>query len=154
MFRQIEVLLLLEEKGFERGVQAQIARELGVHRSTITRDMRRIFWPNSQACPTCERDWSVKMWKQLYEDRQRRNREDPNRDFLLGALQDAEYREEVVWPLLRSRQQRPTRTNVRTLEALSRTISFHNVDSGWHRYVSENQVFDSDPVVPENPFAT
>jgi len=60
MVRTVEVLLLFKERGFGRGMQAQNARELGVHRSTIGRDIRKIFWPDGAACPTCERDWRLK----------------------------------------------------------------------------------------------
>jgi len=43
--RQIEVARLLRELGFGWGIQSQIAMRLGVHRSTITRDLRKIFPP-------------------------------------------------------------------------------------------------------------
>jgi hypothetical protein len=42
--RQVEVLRLLRERGFERGVQTGIASQLGVNRSTISRDIRNISW--------------------------------------------------------------------------------------------------------------
>jgi hypothetical protein len=38
--RRAQVAQLLEEYGFGRGVASRIARELGVHRATIHRDIR------------------------------------------------------------------------------------------------------------------
>jgi hypothetical protein len=53
-WRRAEVVRLLSCKGalFRRGLQTELARELGVSRSTICRDLAyllRLGWP----CPTC-----------------------------------------------------------------------------------------------------
>jgi DNA invertase Pin-like site-specific DNA recombinase len=41
--RQIKVLVLLDQYGRRKGVYAKIARELGVHRSTVLRDAKHPF---------------------------------------------------------------------------------------------------------------
>ena len=43
--RRIEVLKMLRQYGLSRGTQAKIARTLGVHPSTIARDVRILFGP-------------------------------------------------------------------------------------------------------------
>jgi len=44
MFRQADVVVLLEKYGgFQHGVQARIARELGVSEATISRDITAIY---------------------------------------------------------------------------------------------------------------
>jgi DNA invertase Pin-like site-specific DNA recombinase len=43
--RRAEVVRLLGQRGLEWGVRAEIARTLGVHRSTVTRDIRQVFGP-------------------------------------------------------------------------------------------------------------
>ncbi len=43
--RRVEVARLLDDLGFGWGAQAEIARILGVHRSTVSRDMRRLVEP-------------------------------------------------------------------------------------------------------------
>jgi hypothetical protein len=69
MVRAGEVIRLLNERGFGRGVQAQIARDLGVHRSTISRDVMRALSPDGQPCPTCEREMTYKAWDRLNKER-------------------------------------------------------------------------------------
>ncbi len=66
--RAVKVVQLLKEHGFARGVQAQIARELGVHRSTITRDVRKILSPGERPCPICERMMSDREWDRLNKE--------------------------------------------------------------------------------------
>lgn len=67
--RRIEVGKLLTEYGFIRGTNARIAKDLGVHASTVTRDLRRILNPDDgRACPVCERWMSHKHWDRLQED--------------------------------------------------------------------------------------
>jgi DNA-binding CsgD family transcriptional regulator len=41
LLRPLEVYKLWALYGFHYGVKARIARELGIHRSTVTRDLRR-----------------------------------------------------------------------------------------------------------------
>jgi hypothetical protein len=69
MVRAGEVVPLLNERGFGRGVQAQIARELGVHRSTVSRDLMRALSPDGQPCRTCGREMSYKAWERLNKER-------------------------------------------------------------------------------------
>jgi len=69
--RHVEVLCRVKERGFDRGVQAQIAKELGVHRSTITRDIKKIF-TDGEPCARCERYMTYEEWRQLHEARERR----------------------------------------------------------------------------------
>jgi DNA-binding transcriptional regulator YdaS (Cro superfamily) len=62
MVRTGEVVRLLSERGWGRGVQAEIARELGVSRSTVSRDIQRALFAHERPCPTCgelvnDRDW-------------------------------------------------------------------------------------------------
>src|SRR5438132_11335174 len=42
--RRAQVIELAKEHGLGRGARAQIARELGVHRSTITRDLDAVLY--------------------------------------------------------------------------------------------------------------
>ena len=67
----IEVGKLLTEYGFARGTKARIARQLKVHPSTITHDLRRSLNPDDgQTCPSCERWMIYKQWDRLREDEQ------------------------------------------------------------------------------------
>jgi hypothetical protein len=50
--RRRRVLEYLAAWGWKRGVQTMIARELGVHRSTISRDFR-VLMPVVKECRTC-----------------------------------------------------------------------------------------------------
>jgi transcriptional regulator with PAS, ATPase and Fis domain len=43
MVRACEVMRLWGYCGFEHGSKARIAKELDIHRSTVTRDIRRVF---------------------------------------------------------------------------------------------------------------
>src|SRR5580698_6705802 len=63
------VIELLQDRGLGYGVRTQIARELGVHRSTITRDVNRILKTDGTNCPTCERWMTHKAWNRLREAR-------------------------------------------------------------------------------------
>ena len=69
MMRSAQVIRMLRERGCGRGVKAQIARELGVARSTISRDVMRALSPTSQPCRTCQRPMSVKHWERLNKER-------------------------------------------------------------------------------------
>jgi DNA invertase Pin-like site-specific DNA recombinase len=48
--RRVAVIELLHKHGRAHGVQTRIARELGVSRSTISRDIAALAWPRCQAC--------------------------------------------------------------------------------------------------------
>ena len=41
--RRIEIGRLLAQRGFGWGIQRQLAQEVGVHPSTITRDLKKMF---------------------------------------------------------------------------------------------------------------
>jgi hypothetical protein len=59
--RQREVLQLLARWGWKPGVQALIAAHLGVHRSTICRDLQAVL-PLRRECPTCHQLWPRDGW--------------------------------------------------------------------------------------------
>jgi hypothetical protein len=50
--RRYRVLELLTQYGMDRGVQARIARELGVSRVTISRDVKALLFDHAP-CPRC-----------------------------------------------------------------------------------------------------
>jgi hypothetical protein len=60
--RQREVLVLLARWGWKYGVQSLIVAHLGVHKSTISRDLATLM-PLTKECPTCHqlrlRHWWV-----------------------------------------------------------------------------------------------
>ena len=70
--RRVEVGRLITKYGVGCGTRARIVRELNVHRSTITRDIQRLWAPEGEKCPTCERWMHYKKWEQLEEDQTRR----------------------------------------------------------------------------------
>jgi hypothetical protein len=93
MVRVGEVVRMLNERGgFARGVQAQIARDLGVHRSTVTRDVQKILYADRRSCPTCQRWLSDKDWDRLRKEREAEPRlQDQTsapRSFRFSQLQD------------------------------------------------------------------
>lgn len=53
VIRRAEMMRLFVAYGGGRGTKARIARELGVHRSAITRDFKEAVWVHEQPCPTC-----------------------------------------------------------------------------------------------------
>jgi hypothetical protein len=59
--RQREVLQLLARWGWKPGVQSLIAAHLGVHRSTVCRDLQAIM-PLYRECPTCHQLWPRDGW--------------------------------------------------------------------------------------------
>jgi DNA invertase Pin-like site-specific DNA recombinase len=67
--RRVEVQKLFAEYGFAHGARSRIARELNVHRSTVSRDVRKLWAPEGETCPTCERWMADKQWAKLEEDR-------------------------------------------------------------------------------------
>jgi hypothetical protein len=54
---------------YEHGAKAAMARELGVHRSTVTRDFQQIFraW-ELETCPTCLTPVETARWERLEEE--------------------------------------------------------------------------------------
>lgn len=62
--RRLEVAQGLREHGWVHGVQARLARELGVSESTISRDVAWLMFDLSP-CPTCDSPVSRKRWKDL-----------------------------------------------------------------------------------------
>jgi hypothetical protein len=50
---------------FDYGARARLAKEFGVHRSTITRDLKilRQHWGYAP-CPTCSSPVSVRVWRE------------------------------------------------------------------------------------------
>jgi len=62
------------------GAKAQIAREWGLHRSTITRDIQRWCGDTDWWCPTCTRPLSNDEWKVLARVRAEHHVPDPRTD--------------------------------------------------------------------------
>lgn len=50
--RRLLLELLIDAGGLERGAQSRIAEALGVHRSTISKDLKRIL-PLAKVCEGC-----------------------------------------------------------------------------------------------------
>jgi hypothetical protein len=69
MVRRRRVIELVLETGLVRGRQAEIAKELQCHPSTISRDVSRILKIDGTNCPTCERWMTHKEWDRLREER-------------------------------------------------------------------------------------
>lgn len=65
VLRRAEMLRLFNQYGTGYGVRARIARELGVARSTITRDFREAVWLHQQPCPTCGTVLDNKAWQAI-----------------------------------------------------------------------------------------
>jgi hypothetical protein len=65
VIRLCRMLGLFREYGVGYGVKARIARELGVHRSTITRDFRAAVWIHERECPTCLTMVDDKQWERV-----------------------------------------------------------------------------------------
>jgi hypothetical protein len=61
--RRREVLQLLHRWGWGPGVQSPIARHLGVHKSTICRDLR-VIMPLMDECPTCHQLTAREWWRE------------------------------------------------------------------------------------------
>ena len=59
--RPREVLQLLARWGWKPGVQSLIAAHLGVHRSTVCRDLQALM-PLYRECPTCHQLWPRDGW--------------------------------------------------------------------------------------------
>jgi HTH domain len=54
LFRQRRMVQLIGQYGLGRGVQSRLARELGVSRQTISRDVAALLFTH-HVCPTCGR---------------------------------------------------------------------------------------------------
>lgn len=63
--RRISVMEGLQRYGTGRGVRARLATELGVHPSTLTRDVQILFRAERRPCPTCGTYVSDSTWKRL-----------------------------------------------------------------------------------------
>jgi DNA-binding IclR family transcriptional regulator len=61
--RQRRVLQLLARWDWKPGVQSLIAVHLGVHKSTISRDLHALM-PHGRACPTCHQPWPRRGWRE------------------------------------------------------------------------------------------
>jgi hypothetical protein len=80
-FRRNMVVRRFMEMYAAPGAKAQIAREFGVHRSTVTRDIA--LWSGEQVsslCPTCFRPVSNADWKWIAEARKHPTAENPLSD--------------------------------------------------------------------------
>jgi hypothetical protein len=60
--RRGEVLELLTRFGWQHGTPARIARTLGVHRSTVSRDLKVLF-PVLDVCETCGHQRPRAWWE-------------------------------------------------------------------------------------------
>jgi DNA-directed RNA polymerase specialized sigma24 family protein len=63
-FRLQEVVRLLGELGWAYGVQAAIARRLGVSEATVSRDIQRVILPLYAECPTCGQLRPREWWRE------------------------------------------------------------------------------------------
>ena len=52
-FRRLDVARMLLKYGDRRGVQARIAKELGVHEGTISKDLKAILYSGAHVCRAC-----------------------------------------------------------------------------------------------------
>jgi hypothetical protein len=86
---------------FEHGAKAAMARELGVHRSTVTRDFQVLFsaWDVVE-CPTCGSLVERWKWERLHELGKRASPQDncdrrgqPLRDLCIVRLSGGECSE-------------------------------------------------------------
>lgn len=80
-WRRLDVLAYLQERGWYHGLQAKIARELGVSEATISRDIASILYTN-QWCPTCGTLHSRSRWREQV----RRGKARWTRDGTVGAV--------------------------------------------------------------------
>jgi hypothetical protein len=62
--RRGEGLQLLHRFGWRRGTPALIARTLGVHRSTVSRDLKVLF-PALEVCEACGHQASRAWWEEV-----------------------------------------------------------------------------------------
>lgn len=61
--RRYLVATMLPEAGLEYGVQSEIAEALGVHRSTISRDIQWLLGGKTIPCQTCGTRLTPEAWK-------------------------------------------------------------------------------------------
>lgn len=63
LLRRYRLANLLDEFGLDRGAQSRMAEELGVNRSTISRDIVAVLGSRTTACPTCSTRLTPEQWK-------------------------------------------------------------------------------------------
>ncbi len=63
LLRRHLVAQMLGEYGFERGAQSRMAEELGVHRSTISRDLDWLLEDKRRPCQTCGTRLTPEQWR-------------------------------------------------------------------------------------------
>lgn len=63
LLRRHLVAEMLGEYGFERGAQSRMAEVLGVHRSTISRDLDWLLEGKRRPCQTCGTRLTPEQWK-------------------------------------------------------------------------------------------
>lgn len=63
LLRRSRVAELLVEYGLDRGAQSRMAEELGVHRSTISRDLDWLLEDKRRPCQTCGTRLTPKQWR-------------------------------------------------------------------------------------------
>lgn len=69
ILRRAEVIRRLGVYGPGRGSKARIARELGVSRSTVTRDVQAVVDVHRHPCPTCSTVIEDREWERIARDR-------------------------------------------------------------------------------------
>ncbi len=63
LLRRHLVAQMLGEYGFERGAQSRMAEDLGVHRSTISRDLDWLLEDKRRPCQTCGTRLTPEQWR-------------------------------------------------------------------------------------------
>lgn len=63
--RRYQVAELLDRYGLDRGAQSRMAEELGVHRSTISRDLDWLLEGKRKPCQTCGTRLTPEQWRNV-----------------------------------------------------------------------------------------
>lgn len=61
--RRYLLVQMLDERSLDWGAQTQMAEALGVHRSTICRDLRWLLEDKARPCQTCGTRLTPEQWK-------------------------------------------------------------------------------------------